>query len=254
MKKKIQAFCQRILGFERYLALFAWFKIHTLRWDSPEQEGDFNHFLTQLKPTDVVLDIGANIGIMTVLMAKACPQGMVYSFEPIPENLHALNRMVKHFRLSHVHVFQMALGEEVGTLEMHMPIMDGVTMQGLTHVAHADIAGYEGAYHRFEVAVNPLDSLAFLQGQRVDAIKIDVENFEQYVLKGAKQLIATHRPKIYCELLPGQNRTHSIQLLEDIGYETYVLDRRPSQPVLKPFDPDGDTQHNFFFLHPERVS
>ncbi len=248
MKRRIQAFLQRVLGFETYLAGFAWFKILTLRWDSPEQEGDFNFFLTLLEPDDHILDIGANIGIMTVLMGKACPHGHIYSFEPIPENMATLKRMVQHFGLQHVTPYAVALGEEEGSLSMQMPVINGVRMQGLTHVVHQSIEGYEGQQAAFNVPVKVLDDPSFSWPHGVQAIKIDVENYERFVLSGARRLIATHQPLIYCELLPGENRTFCISMLEDLGYTTQVLDRREKAPKLKAFDPSQDSQHNFFFL------
>ncbi|MEO1450970.1 MAG: hypothetical protein AAFV07_15680, partial [Bacteroidota bacterium] len=79
MKKAIQAFLQRLLGFRNYLFLFSLTKIHTLRWEPASKEGDFNHFLTLLDPQKDCLDIGANIGIMTVPMAKRSRR--VFAFE-----------------------------------------------------------------------------------------------------------------------------------------------------------------------------
>ncbi|RMG59207.1 MAG: FkbM family methyltransferase [Bacteroidetes bacterium] len=244
LKKAIQAFLQRLLGFDRYLFYFSRFKIHTLRWDGPRREGDFLHFLSLLPADAVVLDIGANIGIMTVLMARQCPQGQVYAFEPVPENFRALSRVVSHYRLPNVSLHQVALGEQAGTIRMAMPVLKGVRMQGLTHVDHGSIDGYEGEYVHYEVPQASLDGWSFAEGTRIHALKMDVENYEQYVLSGARQLLETHRPMLYIELWDNENRRQCMALLSELGYQSYVLERKQ----LTPYRPGLHRQHNFFFL------
>ncbi|MEM6802034.1 MAG: FkbM family methyltransferase, partial [Bacteroidota bacterium] len=117
MKKGIQAFLQRILGFENYLFVFSLFKIYTLKWDGQDKEGDFNFFLTLLKAEDKVLDIGANIGIMSALIAKKCKNGKVFAFEPIPQNCKALNRIKKFLGLQNIALRPIALGKEQSMIE-----------------------------------------------------------------------------------------------------------------------------------------
>lgn len=244
LKKAIQALLQRMLGFERYLFLFSRFKILTLRWDGPRREGDFNHFLTLLPPDAVVLDIGANVGIMTVLLAQRCPQGKVYAFEPVPDNFRALSQVVAHYRLPQVSLHQVALGDRPGHIRMAMPVLKGVRMQGLSHVDHGSIAGYQGDYVHYEVPQARLDDWPLAPGERIHAIKMDVENYEQYVLAGASRLLATHRPLLYIELWDNENRQRCFDLLTQAGYAPWVLSRRE----LVPFVPDQHPHHNFFFL------
>ena len=85
MKKAVQRILQGLLGFDRYLYWFARVKIATLRWD--KRDGDFLHFVDMVADDAKVLDIGANIGIMTSLVARKCERGQVHAFEPIPENV-----------------------------------------------------------------------------------------------------------------------------------------------------------------------
>ncbi len=243
MKKAIQRILQSVLGFDRYLILFSWFKIKTLRWDGKEKEGDFNYFLQLLNPEDIVLDIGANIGIMTVLMAKACPRGKLYAFEPVPDNFQALERIVRFMKVGHASLHNIALGAEEGEVTMQMPVIQGVKMQGLSHIVHQSIEGYETPSLTYSVPLQTLDRFPFVSGERVAAIKMDVENFEQFVLEGAQSLIQRDRPLIYCELWPNENRARCFEIVQKMGYKISVLvDKR-----LQVFDPEVHTQHNFFF-------
>lgn len=248
MKKGIQAFLQALLGFENYLVVFSLFKIYTLRWDGQNKEGDFNHFLKFLKTDDHVLDIGANIGIMAALMAKKCKTGRVLAFEPIPENCRALLRVKKFLGLQNIDLYPIALGEKEGQIEMEMPIMQGVRMQGLSHVSHSSIEGYQEKGVKFKVEQRSLDKMKELQELTISAVKMDVENYEQFVLKGGLELFRKHKPILYCELWDNENRQECFALLQGLQYEIFVL----SEQELKVFDPASDLQHNFFFIPAER--
>ncbi len=249
-KKGIQAWLQRILGFELYLAVFSVFKILTLRWDGPDREGDFNQFLKLLRKGDFVLDIGANIGIMTVLMARMCKPGMVHAFEPILENEHTLKRVVRFLGIKNVTVHGIALGNELGTVEMSMPVMEGVRMQGLSHVVHETISGYETDQLGYKVPLVPLDELEQLTDIPVVAIKMDVENYEQFVLEGGMHFLRKNLPLIFCELWDNENRTRCMELLGDLGYQARVW----RKGILVDYDPVSDPNHNFLFVPPAPFS
>jgi hypothetical protein len=60
-------------------------------------------------------------------------------------------------------------------------------------------------------------------GKRISGIKIDVENFEFFVLDGAKQLIAKNRPVVYAELWENENREKCFELFNSLNYKTVVV-------------------------------
>lgn len=241
MERLIQSVLQRVLGFDRYLVWFSRFKIGTLRWDRNEK--DVLHFIEQLPEDGVVLDIGANIGIMTVLLARRVRRGKVVAFEPIPDNFETLRRNVEHFGLGNVELHHLALGEERGELEMVMPEERRVRMQGLSHVVdeQLDVDG-----HRYRVPQERLDDIAELADVAVAGIKIDVENFEQYVLRGGRGLLERCRPLIYAELGSDENRRACLELVGSLGYSTRVL----TDGRLELFDPQRHDQHNLFLCPP----
>ncbi|RMG19437.1 MAG: FkbM family methyltransferase [Bacteroidetes bacterium] len=247
MKKLIQAALQRILGFRLYLFVFSLFIMYTLRWN--RKEGDFNYLLKMLRPDAVVLDIGANIGIMTALLARHCKKGKVIAFEPIPENYEALNRLIRFLKLTNVETHQLALGAEHAQVEMLMPVMAGVRMQGLSHVQHESIPHYPSRSIAYKVEQLPLDEWWGGRGQKVDAIKMDVENYEQYVIRGGLNLIRRCKPLIYCELWDNDNRKACMELLTACGYCTRVLEKGR----LVNFEPKKHMHQNFFFLPEESI-
>lgn len=242
MKKAIQFVLQKLLGFERYLFVFALFVRARLPWD--KNEGHFMHFLTLLNPTDTVLDIGANIGVMTSLLAKTCREGHVFAIEPVPENLTTLKRMVEYFKLENVTILPIALGDKPATVQINMPVMQGVRMQGLSHISSSPSGLYDTAVHSYEVEQKALDEMEEFSTRKISAIKMDVENYEFFVLSGGKQLIEHHKPLIYCELWDNENRQKVFGLLEEVGYACKVFDGK----ALVPFSPKTHSHQNFFFL------
>ena len=132
MKKVIQAILQRTLGFGNYLFAFSIYKSLTIKSDS--KEGDFRYLLQLISSSDNVLDIGANIGIMTTNLAKKVKLGKVFSFEPIPDNINTLKKIIRFFNLANVQLFEIALGNENKEIEMVLPVVSSVKMQGLAHV------------------------------------------------------------------------------------------------------------------------
>ncbi len=240
MKKFIQNILQSVLGFRRYLFYFSLFKIKTLKRD--KREGDFFHFMSLLPEDAKVFDIGANIGIMTALLAKHCKSGVIHAIEPIPENFAALTRICKHFGFTNVHLHQYALGAEDGELEMVMPEVQNVKMQGLSHVVHDSITEFNEG-ERYSVPQYRLDDLGEAI-KDVKGIKIDVENFEYFVFKGAENMLRQYKPLIYCELWDNENRQKCFDLLQgELGYEIKVLENGK----LIPFDRNIHKNQNFFF-------
>ena len=243
MKSIIKNILQNVLGFNTYLFVFAIYIIKTLKWN--KKEGDFLFFLKQIPDGGKVLDIGANIGIMTVHLARHLKNSRVYAFEPIPANLKTLQRIVRYFHLPNVKVMDVALGDKITTMEMVMPVVKSVKMQGLSHVVHKSIHEFNEG-DKFSVEVKTLDSIAELnkEDQKIEAIKMDVENFEYFVLLGGSQLIDRNRPLIYTELWENENRQKCFSFIRGKNYKIRVLENKH----LVDFDEAKHTTQNFFFV------
>ena len=242
MKNTAKLILHKLLGFKNYLFVFSLFKIYTLKKDKKEK--DFFQFLKLIPENTAVLDIGANIGIMTVHLAFI-NRVTVYGFEPMPNNINAFKRIIKYFGLHNVVLFEIALGNSEGEVEMVMPVISSVRMQGLSHVVHETIPeNNEG--ERFKVPLKMLDKIDELVNcaKRISAIKIDVENFEFFVLDGGKKLIEKNKPVIYAELWDNDNRYKCFDLLESLHYKTCVaIDEK-----LVMFDPSVHIKQNFIFI------
>lgn len=240
MKNSVKYILQKLLGLNTYLYVFALYKIKTLRSD--KKENDFFTFLSLLKDgKGDVLDIGANLGIMTVHLANKLPNTTIHAFEPMPTNVSVLKRIIAKFKLKTTKIHEIALGDESGTAKMVLPVNGQTVMQGLSHIKHETITEWnEGK--EVDVKLDKLDNI--LNGQPVQAIKIDVENFEYFALKGANRIIESNKPIIYAELWDNENRSKCFEYLQSFSYSIFVGENNQ----IVPFDSSKHHTQNFIFI------
>ena len=231
--------CQHLLGFDTYLFIFSLFTGWRIQHTGHEKA--FTYFTTLIANDGVILDIGANIGIMTVMLAKKCNRAVVYAIEPMPANSKALQKVIRFHKLANVTIFAMALGDENAQVNMIMPVIHHARMQGLSHIMEA--GKKEEAGEKCIVPMQRMDDMPALQQlTKITAIKMDVENFEYQVLKGGEALLKKHRPIIYCELWDNHRRSQCIAFIKNIGYRIKVY----SNGGLIDFT--GQPAINFFFM------
>jgi FkbM family methyltransferase len=242
MKYHAKAFLQSALGFHAYLVVHSLFVALTMRFRP--HEGEVRAFISRLAPDAIVLDIGANVGAMTLLFARQCPKGRVYAFEPIPENYRAASAVLRVCRIKNATIFPLGVGERRESLTMVMPNLGTrVRMEGTSHVVRNP--GFDDTGTLYRVQAIALDDFAGIADEtRIDAIKIDVEDHEQFVLHGARKIIERDRPLIYCELWGDANKAACFAMLEDLDYHAFVAVRGE----LVPFDARIHRTINFFFL------
>lgn len=142
-----------------------------------------------LRPGDGVIDVGANLGTLTLPMARAVgPSGSVLAFEPQTAIHDCLCTSLRLSGCSWVDARRQAVGAVAGAAR----IARGDLGHGANFGGVALNSGRDGD----EIAVIRLDDLN-LAACRL--IKIDVEGMELSVLKGAAALIAGCRPVLYVE-------------------------------------------------------
>ena len=240
MKNRIKWLLQKSLGFSRYLYLFA--RIMVLKLPHDRNEKDFFGLRFFVGEGEHILDIGANIGVMTVHMARWVKDGNVFSFEPVPENYSIIRKLIKHYRLDNVRLFPFALGNRNGEAKMVMPEMSNVRFHGLSHLVREEKD--DGKF--YHVPIKKLDDIPEMKDMLVKAIKMDVENAELDVLKGAKKILESQKPVVYCELWENKMREKTFAFMKDLGYRCFYFHKNS----FKEYRPDCIKQ-NFFFVHNE---
>jgi FkbM family methyltransferase len=170
----------------------------------------------------VMLDIGANTGIFSVLLEDVVGPGNLYLFEPLPRLCARLRR-----RFRRAHVFNVALSNETGTRTMRVPYIDGKRVDYRATLGAHNEPNQTGS-DEIPVRVVPLDSVvADLAVDSIGFVKIDVEGHEDTVLDGAAQTIDRFQPLLLVEI---EARHHTFPIteifagLEDRGYRGHFLD------------------------------
>ena len=154
-------------------------------------------FRTVLPLGGIALDIGANVGWHTLLMASLVgASGRVLAVEANPFLRQRLQDHLCLNRFRNVEVIPCAAAESDGTIEFYAPGAND-SASGSGHVVKVGTGEPSGA---IRVEARRLDAIIAAAGvERVDLIKIDVEGFEWRVLRGGEETIAKFRPHIVFE-------------------------------------------------------
>jgi FkbM family methyltransferase len=184
-----------------------------------------------LKPGDVVIDVGANVGYMTAIFASIVGKnGQVHSFEPVPKLHSKLEMLAKDNNNKNYNIITnpCAVGDTNGTITIN------VLKEGADYGTSSVVPGLrkeENIKEKIEVPVVKLDDYAKEQKlTKVSFVKIDVEGFEFPVLRGMELILKQFKPIILCEIMPAAYSlldSNVNNLLEHMGwfnYKCYKLD------------------------------
>ncbi|HVD59447.1 MAG TPA: FkbM family methyltransferase [Gemmatimonadaceae bacterium] len=185
---------------------------------------------------DTAVDVGANIGYTTSIMAvRAGRRGRVMAFEPHPmvfdqlaENAALLARSEAACRPE---LYKTALSDRTGQGML-------VTDQGWTAnrgLARIDDASNSAGIEATSVEIKRLDEV--IGDQSISLLKLDVEGHEAEVLRGASRLLERGliRTVIYEETAGDSGVTH--QILSDAGFTLMVLDSTRAGPLVTLWGP-----------------
>lgn len=140
-----------------------------------------------LKPGDVFVDIGANIGVMSFEAAlRVGPGGSVLAFEPDPRNMRRLLRGSIANGFTQVQAFPLALSDRAGIVSM-------------TGNSNGAVVGADAQLDLVQ-AIAGDDVLA--SRPRIDMVKLDIEGHEPEALRGLNRCLQRHRPLVLCEFNP----------------------------------------------------
>lgn len=149
----------------------------------------------------IVYDVGANTGFYSAIAARANKANRVFALEPFPpvrDHLHSTLRVNRC--TGSVTVEPLAFGSANGEASLYVPLQD----HGLVETSATLSAHFKDEYSEvITVSVVTADFFTRERGPgRVTLMKVDVESLEAEVLKGSIELLKTHRPLVFCEVLP----------------------------------------------------
>lgn len=200
-----------------------------------------------LKPGMVAVDVGANIGEITMAAAnRVGPSGKVFAFEPMSPLFARLQEHVESNNLDQVTTVQCGLSDQTGSAQLFSAsetFHDGTEHKGLGTL-------YSSTARATPSEIIKIDTLdRFIEDNdlaQVDLIKIDVEGAELPVLKGASNVLGRFHPYLIIEIQDeaseqaGYKAADILELLEQLDYRFYTIGRKAkltslSAATLRPF-------------------
>lgn len=179
---------------------------------------DMGFLLHFLRPEDLFVDIGANVGSYTILACSAVGSRGV-AFEPVPSTYR---RLVENMRLNH-------LDEKVKCINKGVGATQGtIAFTSDSDTTNHALASDEQCDNKVTVEVTSLDSA--LHGEGPSLIKIDVEGFETPVLEGAQETLKNHTLNAVIMELNGAGSRYGfdesqiLDLMLSHGFRTYSYD------------------------------
>ena len=181
----------------------------------------------KIKVGSIVVDVGANIGLHTLNMARIVGNtGRVFAFEPDPSNFEILGENVKINNYQNIILEEKAVGDKHGRVTLYQADNPG------NHRLFPQTKQTKG---EVEVELTSLDKY-FIDSnlaEKINFIKIDVEGLEFSVLNGMKNILKNNKKiKILFEFVPenimevGFAPIGVLNLLTSIGFKLYCIDER----------------------------
>jgi len=211
--------------------LIGW-SVHFFGTYEPEVQKEIRR---HLKPGAIAIDVGANVGWHTLLMAaRAGSTGRVYAFEPNDSTRRRLVGAVEGNDLTQVTVDGRAVADWVGASGFQAPLA-GHVWDGTGRLTAEPSRGAAAT------ACTTLDAFVAEQHiERLAFVKIDVEGWELSVLRGARHVLSALRPVVVFEYDPayvsrsGGTAEDLARWWSDADYELFALDpRRPPALVAR---------------------
>lgn len=174
-----------------------------------------------ISSTDIVFDIGANMGVVTNWFAKRCQH--VHAFEPHPDNLDTIKSQQELRNMKNITLHNIALGKDKSKMQLHVKQFHG--HHSLGDVDNSQTVG------KIDVNVRTVDGISEeLKIEKINFIKIDVEGFESDVLRGATNSLQNKKIdyilfELQDTILNSINRTSKevFELIFNAGYQIIDL-------------------------------
>lgn len=182
------------------------------------EAGTLQFIRDSVSNNSTVIDVGANIGAMTLFAAKLVPDGRVLAFEALPHIANDLRHNLVINGFTNIDVHQVALGERRGYADIFVNLEERGSSSLLEK--SNDSRAYDKPR---QVPLRLLDDYTCAVN-KIAVIKIDVEGYESRVLEGAQRTIYMHHPKIILEYDPtGDLRDELDARIMELPYDVCTL-------------------------------
>ncbi len=212
-----------------------------------------------VSPGDTFLDVGANIGYFSLLASQLVgSEGRVVSFEP---SARALSKLTAHLclnRCSNVTVCSQAMGDATGPEKLNWASSSNI---GGSSIAR----GTPSQGYSEQIFIRTLDDVCKEMQLQPSFIKLDVEGFELFALRGAERILKASHPVVVCELTNqfltdhSQSANDMLDFMAAIGYRAWIINlasdgRLVAEPCIAGETPVNQAEVLFCTEAPEFVT
>ncbi|EAQ98619.2 FkbM family methyltransferase [Congregibacter litoralis] len=208
--------------------------------------------LQLLRESQVIFDVGANIGWYTLLFARRFPGASIHAFEPLPYfSKFLVENVTANGFDNKVNTHSIGFSSEAGSVDIFLDKGNG------TNASMRNVADAAGAIS-VPVEVVKMDDWCAEHALWPDFIKCDVEGAELLVVQGATKTLAERRPVVFLEILRKWSKAYDyhpnelIELLTGMGYECFGIGPDGAHRIQDVTEATPET--NYVFLHLEAHS
>lgn len=176
------------------------------------------------KNEPIVLDVGANIGLISINILEVLPNCKIYAFEPGPHQNSLFSKTIEYNQLKNIELSALALSNEIGSASFHVHSTEDASGDGFFDTGRA------GKTKKINVETTILDSWWKIKNQpKVDLIKMDTEGAELFILEGGKELLETCKPDLCLEIYELNLRNYPytandiFDALKNMNYQLFTL-------------------------------
>jgi FkbM family methyltransferase len=231
IEKKMQPNLMMRLYFDSILCHYIYF------WKDHEKS-ELQFLRALLKPGDTFIDIGANVGLYTLIAAQRVgEEGHIYAFEPSTKSYQRLVENVRLNQLTNVTCFRLGLSDTVNTLQMTVSLDGYDAWNSFAKPVRGRSFGSEMVEC---IRLDDFFEREDLLG-RVAMMKIDVEGWESRVLLGGYKVLSREDAPIlqveFTELASqaaGSSCSMTYHLLEELGYRMFTYNARCKELIPDP--------------------
>lgn len=154
-----------------------------------------SEILQHLKSDGEFIDVGANIGLISLFISKFFPASKIYSFEPGDVTHECLANSIKKNKITNIELIKKGVSNQVANNISFFidPYSTGGSSLVIDKDKHSSLRPVE------KISLVTLDSFVMERGLRPSLIKVDVEDAEELVLLGARATINSFHPTFIVE-------------------------------------------------------
>lgn len=191
---------------------------------------EINYLKAVIKNGWYCIDIGANLGYVTVPLSNLCGrEGKVIAVEPVQTFVDLLTINVKKYAKDNVEILNYALGKnDKEKITMGTPVIKGIQRHGFTKIVESSGEFPYGSTYEVQMR-NPMN--LFKDIKQLDFLKCDVEGYEIIIIPEMKDLINKFRPMILIEFGTTESRETLAKFFYEISYTAYHVKEKELKSI-----------------------